>query len=178
MEERRLKVPQKPPEGSGISIIRSEFLYEDWAEKFLWTYKEMSQPEILHELIAFLPCPVERESIDAVVAVASDPVSNRRRFFDPSQEMGERLSKAWGLPFVRGAFRRSPQPFSQKDLPRSLRQTVASRTISLQSDRLAGIRHVLLVDDLMTTGESLAAHGRLLRALDIEVRAWTLFRKL
>jgi predicted amidophosphoribosyltransferase len=67
--------------------------------------------------------------------------------------------------------------FAQKDLSRQQRRLWASRLISIRSEKLAGYERVLLVDDLVTTGETLRAHIGLLKAIGVKVKAWTLFQK-
>jgi predicted amidophosphoribosyltransferase len=158
-------------------ISWSEFSYSDWGETLLRHYKEKSYPEVMSEIIPSLRMPIKQHEVDALVYVASDPVSNRRRFFDPSHELARQLSKSWGVPFVSHVFRRIPQLFSQKELSREQRRFWASRLVSIRREKLEGVERVLLVDDLLTTGETLRAHMGLLSALGLEVKSWTLFRK-
>jgi predicted amidophosphoribosyltransferase len=155
----------------------SEFSYSAWGETLLRHYKEKSYPEVISEIIPHLRMPIARQEADVLVYVASDPVSNRRRFFDPSHELARQLSKSWGIPLVSNVFRRIPQVFSQKDLSREQRRFWASRLVSIRGEKLEGVERVLLVDDLLTTGETLRAHMRLLSGLGLAVKAWTLFRK-
>lgn len=161
---------------AGLSFL-SEFSYSKWGEKVLWHYKERSSPEVISEIIPHLRVPIQRDEVDALIYVASDPVSNRRRFFDPSEELARQLSRAWSIPLVSKVFHRIPQMFAQKDLSRQQRRLWASRLISIRSEKLAGYERVLLVDDLVTTGETLRAHIGLLKAIGVKVKAWTLFQK-
>jgi len=162
----------------GIQEVQSEFVYSDWAQTFMWRFKERSHPELLREFRGAISRPFAGIHFDAVVAAASDPGSNRSRFFDPAQELGRQMSKCWGVRFVPSVFKRLRQPFPQKSMPKSLRKVWIHRALSIQAHRVKGLRRLLLVDDLLTTGETLSAHAGLLRALDVEVWGWTLFRKL
>ena len=94
-----------------------------------------------------------------IVAVPPHPLRRRSRGFDPADLIARALARRTGLPLTPALRRRSAPS----------RQLGASRETRLMRDRLgfqacAGApRHVVLVDDVHTTGATLDACARALR---------------
>jgi len=93
-----------------------------------------------------------------ILPVPSHPWDTCARGFTPSLEIARALSRATGIP-IRPLLRRRWRPWTAfKRLDRAGRKILAARAFRLRHD-LSGIS-VLLVDDLMTTGSTLAACSR------------------
>ena len=93
-----------------------------------------------------------------IVPVPSHPWDTWTRGFTPSLEIARALSKATGIS-IRPLLRRRWRPWTAfKRLDRADRKTLATRAFRARGD-LNGVP-VLLVDDLMTTGSTLAACAR------------------
>jgi predicted amidophosphoribosyltransferase len=90
-----------------------------------------------------------------IVPVPSHPWDTWTRGFTPSVEIARALSRATGIP-IRPVLRRRWRPrTSFKQLSRENRRILAARAFRVR--RALNGESVLLVDDLMTTGSTLAA---------------------
>lgn len=98
---------------------------------------------------------------DCIIPVPSHPWDTLVRGFAPGTELARIVSRRTGLP-VRSLIRRGWRPGNRfKRLDRAGRQALAARVFRLPHD-LRGSR-VVLVDDLVTTGHTLAACARCCR---------------
>jgi predicted amidophosphoribosyltransferase len=94
---------------------------------------------------------------DAIVPVPPAPLRRRRRGFDPAEALGAALAKRTGLPLVPCLARsQSPRQVGRRRAER-LADPPRVRTVS------PAPTNVLLVDDVTTTGATLAACSEALR---------------
>lgn len=89
----------------------------------------------------------------AIVAVPAHPVRRRTRGFDPAELLARALARRTGLPLER-ALRRGVAPSRQLGASRERRRDAAR--LQFQA-RGPAPRNVILVDDVHTTGATLAA---------------------
>ncbi len=101
-----------------------------------------------------------------LAAVPSSAPSIRRRGFNPAAELARQLAGALSLPLRSGLLQRGPQGDKQAALPRSERiRNVVGLYHCTQA--LQG-RTVLVVDDVLTTGATVDAVARSLKAAGAE----------
>lgn len=81
---------------------------------------------------------------------------------DQAQHLAKELSHVCGIPCVRILRRTRRRDPEQKDLSLSARKKNAKTAFSLVQNRDVRGKHVILVDDIVTTGNTLAASARLL----------------
>ena len=102
-------------------------------------------------------------------AVTSVPLHWRRRYrrgFNQSELLARDIARRWGAPYVR-MLRRGRSTASQAALTNAQRRTNVAGAFSMRrsiigSNGVAG-HHVLLVDDVMTTGATARACAAVLR---------------
>ena len=123
-----------------------------------------------HELLA---------AADCLVPVPLHPLRLWQRRFNQAALLAGRLGKATGLPVEHTALRRVKRTASQVSLSWSERRSNMEAAFAVaagQEDRISG-RHVLLIDDVITTGATVEACARVLKeagAREVDVLALAL----
>ncbi len=114
---------------------------------------------------------------DALVPVPLHPVREREREFNQSVRLARRLSASTGIPCRGDLVRRRVATGSQALLDRGQRAKNVAHAFALRRPvRLEGWR-VVVVDDVLTTGATTGAVGRVLRRAGVEtVVVWTVAR--
>jgi ComF family protein len=100
--------------------------------------------------------------VDVVVPVPSDAARVRARGLAPASWLARSLAGALRMRLEARALRRRPGHPPQRGLDGDARRLNAARAFTLGPSPVAGYT-VLLVDDVVTTGATLSACGRLLR---------------
>lgn len=115
------------------------------------------------------------EGIDLLVAVPLAPNRLRRRGFNQSAEIALGVSRKTGIEVARGVVSRDKYKESQTKKQRIDRNTnVAGAFHLIDSEAISG-KHVLLIDDVATTGATLTACGNeLLKAEGTRLSVLTL----
>ena len=166
------------PEGAGLSAIinpppyhraRAPLIYTGIGAQFIRRMKYGDQSELatlLAPLILRSAMPLFA-SADLLVPVPMHRWRLARRRFNQSAELARALSRLTGVPMLVQVLERHRATAQQVGLTRAARRTNlrgAFRVREAEKARLAG-RHILLVDDVLTTGATVEACTRtLLRA--------------
>lgn len=148
-------------------IHRYKYDRATWLEPFL--------SELLVEAAA--PSLASSGPWDALVPVPLHPVREREREFNQSVRLARRLSRATGIPCREDVVRRRLATGSQALLDRGQRAKNVADAFGLRRPLGLGGWRVVVVDDVLTTGATTGAVGRVLRqAGAVEVRVWTVAR--
>ncbi|MCR4583454.1 MAG: ComF family protein [Prevotella sp.] len=115
------------------------------------------------------------EGIDAIVPVPLAPKRERQRGYNQSYQIALGVSEVTGLPVWNKAVRRMNFKGSQTTKSRWERTENVDKSFQLiDSDSVHG-RHLLLIDDVITTGATLAACGKVLgKAGDVKLSVLSL----
>jgi len=101
---------------------------------------------------------------DVLVPVPLHPSRLRERGYNQALLLAARLGRAWGVTVAAGTLGRSVATASQTDLDAAARRkNVRGAFAVLRPETVAG-RHVLLVDDILTTGATVGECARCLMA--------------
>jgi ComF family protein len=120
--------------------------------------------------------PAGRPWPDALVALPLAPARQRARGFDQAAEIARRVARITGVPMAAGLHRTRDTP-AQAALP--WKERAKNVRGAFAADPSLGGRRVAIVDDVMTTGSTLAsAAGAVLRAGALNVEAWAVARTL
>lgn len=105
------------------------------------------------------------EGVEVVVPLPLHPFKRCRRGYNQSEYIAEGIAAQLGVPLDRGSVRRKRNTASQALKPRRERAGNVEDAFAVRChERLAG-RHILLVDDVMTTGSTLlSCAAEILRA--------------
>jgi ComF family protein len=104
------------------------------------------------------------DSIDAIAAVPLHFFRHRWRTFNQAQILAEQLSQKTNLPLLHNVMKRRRYTRPQTGLSRKNRKWNMMRVFKVAKPDLIWKKHVLLVDDVCTTGATLEACARALRA--------------
>ncbi len=108
------------------------------------------------------------DGIDAIVPVPLHWLRLLRRGYNQSTQLAFGVAKATGLPLACSLLRRTVNNKPQASISGALQR--ADNVRGIFKARRTGLRHLLLVDDILTTGSTLAACGQALAAANPSVR--------
>ena len=115
--------------------------------------------DLLAELGPALPLP----AVDLMVPVPLHPRRERERGFNQSWLLARRVAAAWGITAREDVLTRRVATAPQTALGAEARQANVAGAFRVRRPELVAGRHVLLVDDIMTTGATAGACARALR---------------
>lgn len=104
---------------------------------------------------------------DVIVPVPIHRSRRAERGYNQAEVLGRELSKRSGIPMVTDLLVRSRKTVAQKKLNAGERQRNLEEALSVKGST-SGIRRVLLVDDIYTTGSTLEACTRVLLRSGVE----------
>ncbi|HWS78125.1 MAG TPA: ComF family protein [Thermomonas sp.] len=127
-------------------------------------------PQCMAERCASLPRP------GAIVPIPLHRARLRQRGYDQALELARPLARALRLPLLAGALHRDKATTAQSRLDAGARQRNLRAAFRVATDTLLPA-HVVLVDDVMTTGATLHAAANALRKAGVaRVDAWVCAR--
>lgn len=119
------------------------------------------------------------DGIDAIVAVPLTAGRQRERGYNQSVMIARGLAGATGIGLADGVLRRTAFGKSQTQLSAAERHLNVEHAFALADGTAVAGRHVLLVDDILTTGATAVACARLLaacRGTRVSVATWGMTR--
>ena len=105
------------------------------------------------------------DGIDVLLPVPLSRKRKRQRGYNQSEMLARGISEVTGLPIVTKAVRRLNFQRSQTSLTRQERRENVEGTFVLQRPELIENKHVLLIDDICTTGATIVACGEAIKAV-------------
>lgn len=162
--------------------VRAAFVYEGAVRDALVRFKNSKRLEAGRTLarMALLVWMEQGEvEADVVVPVGSHPARVRERGYNPAAIIAQEVARHTRLPLVADALRRSTSFRGQKGKgARQRKQAVVGSFSVPKPERVAG-KTILLIDDVVTTGATVAECRRvLLEAGAQEVLVWAVARVL
>ncbi|MDO8478786.1 MAG: ComF family protein [Candidatus Rokubacteria bacterium] len=166
-----------------FAYARAALLYGDLAREAIHAFKfggrrGLANP--LGDLLAGLGLSaLPGAAPDAFVPVPLHPRRARERGYDQALLLARRLECAWGVPVVVDALLRAVPTQPQTDLDAAARRRNVRDAFAVRRPELIAGRHVVLVDDVLTTGATAGECARsLYRAGAVAVGVLTVARAL
>jgi ComF family protein len=149
-----------------FAYARAALRYEDVAREALHAFKfgghrALAAPlgDLLVEAVeGRLPAGIP----DLLVPVPLHPRRERERGFNQSRLLARRVGRAWGCPVRDDVLVRAVATPSQTTLDGAARRANVRRAFRVRRPELVAGRHVLLVDDILTTGATVSECARCL----------------
>jgi ComF family protein len=149
-----------------FAYARAALRYEDVARESLHAFKFGGHRALAGPLGDALVEVVEGRlpggAPDLLVPVPLHPRRERERGFNQSRLLARRLGRAWGCPVRDDVLVRAVATPSQTSLDGAARRANVRRAFRLRRPEVVAGRHVVLVDDILTTGATLSECARCL----------------
>ncbi len=134
--------------------------------KLLHSLKYNKKPEIGillgRELGAEMVKSKNYSDIDAVIPVPLHPKRQKQRGYNQSEMIGKGIAEIMNIPLFTDVFFRNEYTQTQTRMTREERWENVSGKFKLENTEKIHDKHVLLVDDVVTTGSTLEACGEIL----------------
>lgn len=159
-----------------VERVAALFFYEAGSRtsNILYDLKYHDRPEIGREMGRLMAREFMEtgffEGIDLIVPLPLARKRQRQRGYNQSMELARGISEATSLPIYNRIVRRASFVKSQTQMRRQERQENVEGAFELKDPASVHGRHVLLVDDVITTGATMTACAReLLKAGDVRL---------
>jgi len=150
-----------------FTYARSAVLYDDVIREALHAFKFRGKRALAAPLGDLL-AEIGRASLpildpDLLVPVPLHPRRERERGFNQAALLARRLGRAWRLPVRTDVIARTVATTSQSRLTALERRANVRGAFSLRRPEIIAGRHVIVIDDIMTTGSTVGACAASLR---------------
>ena len=153
-EERLAPAPPLPPP-PGVDSARAVFIYDEVGSSVIGALKYANSHRLVHRLGPRLAAAAP-QGLDVVTWAPAAAANRRRRGYDQGELLAREVARRLGMPARRLLARRA-------DIPQTARDRAGRAAGPRIRARRAVSGSVLVVDDVLTTGATLATAARMLR---------------
>lgn len=169
---------RKPPPQQGL---RAAFRYAPPVSNLVYAYKFLGQNHLAsvlaESMLADIPAWPEAAAPDAVLAVPLSRQRLHRRGFNQSALLAAAVAERLQLPLLPPSALRRQHRAAQSTLPKALRRRNVRGVFQVALPEAVKGRKLLLIDDVVTTGATLAELSQtLMRSGAAAVYCWVLAR--
>ncbi len=154
------------------------FEYDAPISDLICRVKYGDQPQLarlLAELFVEQAQDYELEMPDAIISVPMHQSKLRARGFNQSTELAKHIAKALEIPLLRDAIRKTK--LTERQATQSLVQRKINQKGSFACPKKLNIRHVALIDDVVTTGATAEEIAKILKKNGVDyVQVWGIAR--
>jgi len=155
-----------------LNGVLSGWPFSEEMEKIIHMMKYQYRPGLcktMGNLLGEIVRPVLEDSEGfVIVSVPLHPVRKRERGYNQSEKLGDGLSKVLNLPIEKGILKRTRYTDTQTALNAEERQKNVTDVFQIKKGKLCGVKHILLVDDVITTGATMNQCAKKIRDCGIE----------
>ena len=159
-----------------VSRAAALFFYEPHSEgaQLVYDLKYADRPDIGEDIGRMMAEEMRvagyLEEVDMIVPVPLSPKRQQQRGYNQSEEIAQGVSEITGLPILKKAVRRTVFEGSQTNKGRWERHDNVEHVFELIDAKAVSGRHLLLIDDVVTTGATcLACAKALCQAGDVRI---------
>lgn len=146
-----------------VERAASLIFYEPHSEtaQIVYQLKYGNRPDIGEDMGRLMAVEMQYgrffDGIDVLVPVPLSSKRLRQRGYNQSEQLASGIREITGLPVITKAIKRKKFVQSQTQLRRHERQENVSDMFQLKDETLLRNKHILLIDDICTTGATLTA---------------------
>lgn len=152
-----LRLPPSSPLDGAISVWRYKGPARELVQALKYRGMLRLAPFLGREMARAVAATVTRLPFDAVAAVPLHPTRLRERSFNQAEVLARRLAVELGLPYRPGLLRRRLPTRAQPGLSREERFGNVEEVFQAAGGPAGMPAHILLVDDVLTTGATAGA---------------------
>lgn len=151
-----------------VSRAAALFFYEPHSEgaQLVYDLKYADRPDIGEDMGRMMAEEMRMacffDGVDMIIPVPLSPKRQRQRGYNQSERLVQGIHEVTGLPVYAKALRRKHFHQSQTSLMRHQRQENVAEMFELSDTNGLEGKHILLVDDVCTTGATLSACAHIL----------------
>jgi ComF family protein len=147
--------------------VKVAFAYQWPIDRLIHLYKYQARLELM-PIFEYGLSQLKRPDADALLAMPLSPDRLKERGFNQSQELAKCMSRFWNLPLLTQVTRRDG--IQQKGLSRSERLLNLEEAFQLEKKSSLNLpKRIVLIDDVLTTGNTLLSLATYLRTQGVEV---------
>jgi len=106
--------------------------------------------------------------VELIIPIPIHSARLRKRGYNQSELFAKEVSKMVGVPICTNALIRTQNTVALKELSPNMRKINLKNAFAVNKDKLMNVRTVLLVDDILTTGNTLDACSSLLKKVGVK----------
>ena len=153
-----------------VERVTAMFFYRAHStpSRIIYSLKYLNHPEVGELMGRMLAEEIKADGffngIDAIVPIPLARKRQRSRGYNQSMEIARGISEVTGLPIIKNAVKRKSFKGSQTHLNRWQRNENVADEFSLKSGKDINGKHILIVDDVVTTGATvISCAGELIK---------------
>ncbi|WP_434310328.1 double zinc ribbon domain-containing protein [Hominifimenecus sp. rT4P-3] len=151
----------------GVALLN----YDQRAKESIQGFKYGGRPEYADfysaELMRRYGKRLRRWRIQAIFPVPVHRSRERTRGYNQAEVLAERIGELLDIPVWKGVLVRKKKTMAQKELNAEARQRNLEQAMEIEGD-LRGLKRILLVDDIYTTGSTAEACTKVLKREGVE----------
>lgn len=155
----------------GFAQGKALWIYKDQVKESMYRFKYQNRQEYARyygsEIVRVYGEWMKRNKIEAIVPIPLHWTKKRRRGYNQAQLLAAEIGKQTGLPVYPKLLKRIKKTKAQKNLDETERKNNLKKAFKTQENKVQ-LSHILLVDDIYTTGSTINEAALELKKAGIE----------
>lgn len=155
----------------GFAQGKALWIYKDQVKESMYRFKYQNRQEYARyygsEIVRVYGEWMKRNKIEAIVPIPLHWTKKRRRGYNQAQLLTAEIGKQTGLPVYPKLLKRIKKTKAQKNLDETERKNNLKKAFKTQENKVQ-LSHILLVDDIYTTGSTINEAALELKRAGIE----------